>query len=382
MKRLKSLDIFRGLSMVWMFVGHLLEWWLQNNAQDRLLYTNAFSIFDVIGAGAFIFVSGISTTLSYRTRILKNAERGLIGKLTVRNEYLLRALFILVLALIYNVPIAIFTGNLFDIWIWYVLQTVAISLLLAWPYLKTTKQLRLAAAIGIIFTNRLLIGLLSAHKGENNTLGVLFHILYNGYPIMDPILTFFPFILMGTIVGDIIYENLLIENKELRNKKLRENLLLPCLSLGGFLTILGIIYDYPEFLNSLERSFSWVLYSIGLQLIIISIMIYIEETEIIKTKKSYRFLYYFSYYSLSIFLVHNLLYFVFYKKLSASMALILVSITVILIGFFLRFIYKKFGRKASLKSIISWLSVEAAKKLEKKYYKNAIEKSMRAESLY
>ncbi|MBN1802695.1 MAG: DUF1624 domain-containing protein [Candidatus Lokiarchaeota archaeon] len=382
MKRLKSLDIFRGLSMLWMFLGHLLDWWLLNNAQDRQLYSTAFSLFDVIGAGAFIFVSGMSTTISYRTRVLKSETQDFFSKRRVRNEYLLRASFILILALIYNIPIAIFTHNVYNIWIWYVLLTVAISLLLAWPFLKTTKHLRLATAMGMIFANHILIGLLSPYEGETSSLGVLFHLLYNGYPIMDPIFTFFPFFLMGTVIGDVIYEILLIESNELRKKKLREKLLLPCLGLGAFFMILGVIYDYPEFLNSVERSFSWVLYSLGFQLIFVSILIYIEESALLKTKKSFKFLYYFSYYSLSIFLLHNLLYFAFYQKLSASMALIFVFATVILVGFLLRFIYKKFGRNASLKSLISRLSVGVAKMIENKIYKKTLQKTLNAESLY
>ncbi|GAG12019.1 unnamed protein product, partial [marine sediment metagenome] len=40
MKRIKSIDILRGLSMCWMFIGHILAWWIRD--KDRHLYLETF----------------------------------------------------------------------------------------------------------------------------------------------------------------------------------------------------------------------------------------------------------------------------------------------------------------------------------------------------
>ncbi|MFX1236525.1 MAG: heparan-alpha-glucosaminide N-acetyltransferase domain-containing protein [Promethearchaeota archaeon] len=370
MRRLKTIDILRGLSMLWMFLGHLLDWWLLYN--DRLLYTTAFSLFDVIGAGAFILVSGISTTLSYRTRLKKLEHLGANSKRIVRNEYLLRASLILIVSIIYNIPIALYTLNVFNVWIWYVLLTIAVSLFLGRPFLRTNKFLRIIAAIGIIVANQVFISFIHSHEGEANGLGFIFHIFYNGYPIMDPLLTFFPFFLVGSALGDLIHDIYLIENKNMRRIRIKNHILYPFSALGIALVVIGVTYSYPDFLNAVVRSFSFILYSLGFQMILFSFLLLIEEFELIKTKKSYRFLYYFSYYSLSIFLIHNLLYFVFYHQLSASIVLFFIAGTVVLVWLLLKFIHKKFGKKVSLKALISRLAVEGARRIEMRSRNKAI----------
>jgi len=69
MQRFKSIDIFRGLCMSWMFLGHLIGWWIK--PEFIWLESLAFSIFDPIGASGFLFISGVSMALSYRNRMYR-----------------------------------------------------------------------------------------------------------------------------------------------------------------------------------------------------------------------------------------------------------------------------------------------------------------------
>ena len=69
MERLKSIDIFRGLCMGWMFLGHLIDWWIK--PEFNWLESLTFSIFDPIGASGFLFISGVSIALSYRNRMYR-----------------------------------------------------------------------------------------------------------------------------------------------------------------------------------------------------------------------------------------------------------------------------------------------------------------------
>ena len=68
MKRFKSIDIFRGLCIVMMICGHIINWWLR--PEDYWLYLTLESSLTPIGASGFLFVSGIATLLSHQNRLL------------------------------------------------------------------------------------------------------------------------------------------------------------------------------------------------------------------------------------------------------------------------------------------------------------------------
>ena len=113
-----------------------------------------------------------------------------------------------------------------------------------------------------------------------------------------------------------------------------------------------------------------MLYSIGTVLVLLSILLYIEEFEVIKTKKSYRFFFYYSFYSFTIYLAHDPLYFIFFQQLNALTIWIGLVGTTFLITLLLKGVYKKWGRKASLKTQLSILSLVILKIIEKKESKN------------
>ena len=73
MKRLKSIDIFRGLIMVLMIFVHLRDWWLIGGANAAFSYITRPFI-DRTFAPAFMFSAGISTFISYDNRIKKKSE--------------------------------------------------------------------------------------------------------------------------------------------------------------------------------------------------------------------------------------------------------------------------------------------------------------------
>ncbi len=340
-------------------VAHLLNWWLVSD--DAWFYDIMWSVFDVMGAGAFLFISGVSTVLSLKNQQLKETNLGDFNKNISRNKFLIRGLILLVVALLYNIPIALYTGNISDIWIWYVLLTISISILLSWPLIKTSRLFRITLVISIIILNQVLLTLLIPFQHENNFLGILFHFLYNGYPAMDPIMIFFPFFLIGTVIGDILFEIYIQENENQRKLVIKNRLLIPSLIIGPILIIIGILYDFPSFLNT--RTFSWTCYSIGIQILLLSVLIFSEETLFKSFKKNFKFLFYFSYYSLTIFLAHNVLYFIFLRSLSYLSIFFFIIATVFLLGLLLRTLYIKFGKMASIKTLINYISADLAKKI-------------------
>ena len=374
MKRIKSIDILRGFAIVCMFLYHIQIWWLM---EADLWITNVmYSSYAILGTTGFLFISGTSTMLSYRNRLMKINET--YSKKTMRNEYLLRAFFILIIALIFNIFVSIGSGDITDIWKWFILLTISFSLFIAWPLLRISKSCRVLIAIAFWIFDQFLVIFLANFQGQLNLGGILFYILYNTLD-QDPILTFFTFFLIGTVIGDLIYETLQVENKIERKKYLKERFLLPCLLIGIIMITCGVILQlpyslnkgsfdwmrfFPDFLN--RGTLSWMIYAMGLELMLISILFTIEEFEIIKVERSYKFLFYFSYYSFTTYLLHNALYFLFLGKLNAYTIFPITILTLIAFGLVLKFLHGKVGANFSLKVQIARLSVRVAKIIDER----------------
>ncbi len=370
MKRYRSIDTFRGFCMFLMVYGHLFDWWLTTD--DYWLFIDFLKpLLGPIGVTGFVFISGISTGLSYRKNYIKaKSTNGNLMK-NIRNIYFFRALLLLVIALIYNFTIAIRLNDPTFIWAWLILQTLSISLILAYPLLKTSRILRICLSIILLISNQFIIWWLSPYQGQINFFGVLFHILFN--PVEHYIIIpFFSIFLIGTVVGDILFEYNLINDQKEKSKVFKNKFLIFVIPFGAVLILVGIIYNFPNFFN--YGTYSSVIYAFGIVIFLFSILITIEEYEVFKTKKSYRYLYYFSYYSFTIYFAHNLFYFLFIRQLNALIIWLPVLLLIPLLGLLLRTIYKYLGVKVSLKAGISVLSYLIAKKIEKKRLNSIKEK--------
>ncbi|MFX0072906.1 MAG: hypothetical protein ACFFAO_17655, partial [Candidatus Hermodarchaeota archaeon] len=85
------------------------------------------------------------------------------------------------------------------------------------------------------------------------------------------------------------------------------------------------------------------------------------------TEKSYKFLFYFSYYSLTIYLVHYLLFFIpLHQQLNAINFWFFFLPIFVLIGLLLRQLYNKYKAKIALKTLISVVSMWLTLMIEKR----------------
>ncbi len=362
MKRIKNIDAIRGFCIFLMILGHLLDWWLKY--EDKWLQVILFELLAPLAASGFLFISGFSTTLSYKSRVIKAENSNEFTMRKIKNEYIIRALLILIIALIYNTLIAFTINDLTWIWSWNVLQTIAVSLLLMWPLLKTSKTFRIVLGIVLLVADQCILILLTSYMGQPNMYGVFYHILF--HPLDQYIiLSFFSVFLIGTVVGDVFFEINKISDQEERKHAIKYEFIKFSLLIGIILMIFGAIFFFPDFLY--HGTFSSMLYSIGTVLVLLSILLYIEEFEVVKTKKSYRFFYYFSFYSFTIYLAHNPLYFIFFRQLNVLSVWIAIVGVFIFLTLLLKGIYKKWGKNASLKVLISILSSKLANKLEERY---------------
>ncbi|TXT54997.1 MAG: conserved membrane protein of unknown function [Promethearchaeota archaeon] len=364
MKRFKSVDFFRGLSITYMIIGHLIEWWITE--QDIFVFHMLRILFEFLGSGAFLLISGMSTIFSYRKRTNQYSEKDLLDKSFLKKEYFLRALLLLGVGLGYNIFVVVAFGEIKDLWTWFILITISFSLIITWPLLNTSKTVRISIGISVWILNYFLLSFLRPFDGQSNLYGVLFYILYHNLEL-DPLLQFFPFFIIGTVLGDLlvdIYEDEHIESKEKRLKALKKDFLIPCMFFGCVSVLIGILLEFPSFLS--HRTAPWILYSLGLDLVFIAILVALEESAIFIKKKNYRFFYYFSYYSFTIYLAHNVLYFLFHRMLPAFILIPTVIGVVFIVWIILRAVYKRFGSDASLKYQLSRLATHFAENLQRK----------------
>lgn len=345
--------------MSWMILAHLSGWWIRQ--EDFWIAIRINVILDPIGASGFLFIAGVSIMLSHRKKLNRTKDSHQYSRRMIRNEYLLRAFFIFIIALIYNLSIAITLNDYTWVWSWFILLTISISFIIAWPLLRTSKLLRLIIAVVIWIANGFIFNSLKIFKGEFNILGILFYILYNG-DFLDHILPFFPFFLIGTVVGDIIYEIFNRTNLENRKRVFIRNLFVPSIIIGTGLIIINMLF--PGFL--IRGSLPWLFYTIGIDLVLFSVLLTFEIFGYMEKEKSYRFLFYYSFYSLTIYLGHNLLYFLFLNQLNLFNIWFFIAGAFIAIGLLLRFIYKRWSEKASLKYHLSRLSISLARRIESK----------------
>ena len=355
MKRIKSIDIFRGLCMMWLVSAHIIPQWLVEGAFP--LYDILWNVLESIGACAFLFLSGISSIISFKKREQKAIE-GIISIERSRNEYYIRALIIFLIGFIVNLSLAIFSNIWWWIFAWDFLQSVSICLILAWPLYNKSIKLRLNVAILFWVVNEIILYFIRPLKEESPSL--LFILLYTTEQFDSP-LWFFTFFLVGTVIGELIYNYTLIKNFEEKRKYLRNNILYPCLNIGLILMIFGILLEFPDITSyfgwSHIRSLPWRIYALGFDIFLIALLLLVEEYEVIKLKKNYRFLFYFSYYSFTVYGSHYILTLIFLNKFNVDLTFfITLIITLLLYGLLLNILYKKFGPKISIKAQIGRIS--------------------------
>jgi len=365
MKRIKSVDTIRGLCILLMILGHLLDWWIR--PEDRWLVYMLFAFLAPIAATGFMFISGFSAILSYKRKVANIEDSNGLTMRKVKNIYFIRAMLLLIVALLYNTAIAFGINDPAWIWAWFILQTIAISLLLGWFFLNTSKTFRILVGIVLLVANQFILPFLLPYEGQTNTYGILFYILF--HPLEQfTILSYFSIFLLGTVVGDLFIGVNKISDQEERKHAIKFVFITPLMLIGIILVSFGFIFRFPDII--FRRTLSSLVFSIGFFLILLSILLFNEEFEIVKTKKRYRFFFYFSFYSFTIYLGHNPLYFLFFGQLNALTIWIGLVGSTILITLILKGIYKKWGRKASLKTQLSILSLIILSKIEQKRSKN------------
>lgn len=362
-KRIGCIDVFRGFCIFWMLIGHIFVWWTESSIANAF-YAYIVPIFDSLGAAGFIFISGLSLQFSYRKKLKKDIEVDKSEERIVRNSYFIRASFLLIIALIFNLGTIFQEPDKSYIFSWWILFTISVILLLYWPLLKLSWTMRAIIGLGILILDPILLNLLLAYSDISPLIEILYNIFYTPDNRQNPLLTFFPFFIFGSVLGDQIKK--IDFNGSKSNKDFLKRFSLPLCGISIGMILFGILFQFPLFL--IRNSYTWVIYGIGLQILVFSILLTIEKLELINFNSKYNFLFYYSYYSFSIYLLNFVLMLLPIRTLNLSniwFALILVTVLFTLLA---KVMYDKIKALFSLKYLISRTSEFFALKIEEKFY--------------
>ncbi len=194
-ERVKALDRLRGLSIVYMLLGHMMLWTV---FEEGWWWLSAFPLHDFIGGPLFAFVSGAGMTLSIR----RHPE-------TPASVQHLRSVLIVGLGILSNLG----TIGVFTVWGWSILVALGIFRLIGFYAVKLPAWVRVVfIAIIIAVARPLLIlitdeifagGFINLYPSTPSIEGTLAYILYS-QPHQSTFFPYFAFFLAGTFFVDLL----------------------------------------------------------------------------------------------------------------------------------------------------------------------------------
>ncbi|TFF85515.1 MAG: DUF1624 domain-containing protein [Promethearchaeota archaeon] len=362
--RIGSIDIFRGICIFLMLFGHIGIWWLSSSGLI-IFEQYVLPLIKPIGkAAGFLFVSGSSLTLSYSKKFSDNFDSNRERKRVLRNTFYLRAFILFILAISINLVLSLIDSGA-KIYDWWILLTISICLFFSWPLMKLSKTKRIVIGIALLMFNLISQQILIAIADLSPIPNFLLDFLFPSDTRQNPIISFFPFFLFGTVFGSFLVD--IDFEKTTDTRKFLKKFSAPLLLVSGFTVIFAIFFQFPEFLS--VNSFSWILYSLGLNTFILSLLITIEKVSKINFNSKYNILFYFSYYSLTLYLLNYVFMLTSFIKLDFMQFIFLFSLVFTMLFLSMKFIYNNIKGLFSLKYVMSVLSEFLSLKFEEVFYK-------------
>jgi uncharacterized membrane protein len=362
-KRIGSVDFFRGFCMFLMFLGHLSGWLMSPQAFE-IQYIVIWVPLEPIAKGTgFILVSGVSVALSIskKTNLYDDLyeEKARI----VRNNSYIRALLLFVIALFINV-IMMFMYPGAKILDWWVLLTLSVCLLFAWPLMKLNVKNRIIFGIGLLVFNYIFFQILLYYEPSLNILAFLRDFLYSIDTRQNPFLSFFPFFIFGTVIGTYL-KNIDFSRNDNMEDFIRK-FSIPLVISSAISIIFGILFKYPAFL--VTNSFSYIIYAIGLNSMILTLLITLDKFTNINFNSEYNPLFYFSYYSFTFYLLHYVFMLIAIPALSYWVFWAVFIVLFFAMTFLFYVMYRAIAGLFSLKYLISLSGEYLTLKIEEKYH--------------
>lgn len=361
--RIGSIDIFRGFCIFLMLLGHLGIWWM-SDADFPLFHLIIWVPLEPVAKGTgFILVSGASIALSFSKKKIDFHDSYKEDTRVLRNTSYIRAVILFLVAFIINFCMVFIypEAKIFD---WWILFTLSVCLLFSWPLMKLNIRQRMLLGIALLAFNFFFYQILITYESLSPISSFFIEFFYPTDTRQNPILSFFPFFLFGTVLGSYLGRIDFEKTENFHEFFKRISLPLILVSIGAL--IFGILFQFPSFLKT--NSFSYIIYALGLNTLIISVLITTEKITKINFNSKYNPLFYFSYYSLTVYLLHYVLMLFAGFAFSFWMFWLVFSILIITLTIFLHIMYRTVAGLFSLKYFVSLAGEYFSLKIEESYY--------------
>jgi peptidoglycan/LPS O-acetylase OafA/YrhL len=188
-ERINSIDILRGLAIIFMIPFHFYAKWTKTNYN---LLGDIIYFFGDIAAPFFLIVSGTSFFLYINKKI--NRE---IPKLNILYDAVKRALFIFTISSLFQIIFSfIFNFQIAFIIYWSIFQIIAFSMMIFFiiPFLK--RFLRISLCLSLFFLIFMMNFIILFFNIE-----FLYNLVYYG---LFPIIPWLNFFILGLLIGDLL----------------------------------------------------------------------------------------------------------------------------------------------------------------------------------
>ncbi|MFX1383075.1 MAG: heparan-alpha-glucosaminide N-acetyltransferase domain-containing protein [Promethearchaeota archaeon] len=289
-RRIDSLDVTRGVAMMFIILLHFCLAWLDKNV---VFIAAAGQIFlEFLGPGMFIVLSTISVVFTTKSK------QGKVPESVIRNSIYMRGLFIIIIGFLYN----LFSLN---IWGWNILMFIGFAQIFTYYALKLRKFPRIIIGLIILFSSEDIRDFFWTLQNINPFFWIVNFIISSPQPEVT-LLPWLSVCFIAPVFGEYIYDTM-IEGTDEKYKHLVKVFLM----WGIILALMGIFigleqkyftddlyqfgsaYPYMDLLYKWNQqniapvtglvkflitgTYSNVLYTLGLDLITIAIIFYIID---------------------------------------------------------------------------------------------------------
>ncbi|MHA1341425.1 MAG: heparan-alpha-glucosaminide N-acetyltransferase domain-containing protein [Promethearchaeota archaeon] len=328
-ERIVAIDVLKGIAILLVILAHLARWVLV--PEWKWAYYLIYMVLDVFGPSLFVFLSCLGVVFSVKKK------RANLNEKLVRTTVLQRAFALLFFAFIINYGLCARNMGVLGFWLWSVLQFIAFGQIITYYILKLQPHQRMIIAFLIAYSTPKMFTFLTELMANNgiNFKQLTLNDLSNPYAFIYWLIfysaeqvPFFPWIeivIIGSIVGENMVNayNAYLEGNKIVYKKFNRHLFTD----GFIMAIVGILVglqlqsdDFglgilegintspfiewpgiPDFL--VHSSVSNIIYSTGMELILLAIAFRITEIKNHKGRIAKLFTFY-GRYSLSLFGLH------------------------------------------------------------------------------
>lgn len=210
MNKIKSIDITKGISVLFIIFLNSVNYWLILNEELKYIIAYIAILSEIFGSMLFIFTYSFETIFILQKMIGSPPER------TYRNQIFKRGFLFILLGLIYNLIVSLFNEFTLRIWGWNIILFIGFAQIIVYFSFKLIRWARLVIGLSILIFTPVLREFLYFNKSNN----ILFEALYLVIISPDPsfcLLPYASFCFFASIFSELIYQAQALENKRALN---------------------------------------------------------------------------------------------------------------------------------------------------------------------